>query len=66
MTYETTRQIVRRAHAEGCLDVLRALLGVADLHPDHSCEAVDWARRMWQDPLVWQEFVEAAQEARER
>ena len=60
----TVKQIVRTAHQEGAMDVLRAVLDEFD-RDSHVCVARDWAERLYRDPEAFSEFVHAAQRARE-
>lgn len=60
----TVKQIIRTAHQEGCMDVLRAVLDEFEKDP-HVCVARDWAERMWQDPEAFADFVRDSQNARE-
>ena len=59
----TVRQIVHDSHREGCWDLLRALLDHAE--PEHECQALEWAYRLYRDPQSFNEFVRDAQIARE-
>lgn len=66
MTWDkTVRQIVRDSHREGCWDFLRALLDRAENEPEHECQALEWARRLYRDPEAFDRFVRDSQTARE-
>lgn len=66
MTWEkTVRQIVRDSHREGCWDLLRAALDIADQEPSHECQALEFVRRLYRDPNAFDAFVRDSQQVRE-
>lgn len=60
---KTIRQHVRDSHASGAWDLLRALLDHSE--PEHECQALEWARRLYRDPETFNQFVRDSQAERE-